>query len=131
MRSAIWQRMAPPVPPPSQATALATMGAFVLVFVIRMAVATMGKKEGGRLRRAPQWEDRFRSLIQNSSDVPIISESDGTCTFPRPRQHERFSGFRRAQTVGHRRPTSSTPMIGTGSPHASAADFQHHGRPGS
>ncbi len=55
----------------AQAAALTVMGAFVLFFIIRMAGAIMEQKEEAEttLRLS---EDRFRSLIQNSSDVTMI-----------------------------------------------------------
>ncbi len=54
-----------------QGAALTLMGAFVVFFVIRMAGAIMEQKEEAEttLRLS---EDRFRSLIQNSSDVTMI-----------------------------------------------------------
>jgi diguanylate cyclase (GGDEF)-like protein/PAS domain S-box-containing protein len=65
------------------ANALATMGAFILVFVIRMAGATMGQKEGAEASMRLS-EDRFRSLIQNSSDVTMVTDEGGKCTFVSP-----------------------------------------------
>ncbi|MFZ0250990.1 MAG: EAL domain-containing protein [Acidimicrobiales bacterium] len=62
----------------SEAASLTVMGAFVLFFVMRMAGAIMEQNEmameqkevaEGHLRMS---EDRFRSLIQNSSDVTMI-----------------------------------------------------------
>jgi len=47
-----------------QANALAVMGAFVLVFIIRMA--GHHGAEGGRRGLDRLSEDRFRSLIRNS-----------------------------------------------------------------
>jgi len=66
-----------------QATALALMGAFILFFVIRMAGATMEQKEesDAAVRRS---EDRFRSLIQNSSDVTIIIDDEGIYRYVSP-----------------------------------------------
>ena len=59
------------------------MGAFVLFFVIRMAGATMEQKEeaDGAVRLS---EDRFRSLIQNSSDVTMIIDDDGIYRYLSP-----------------------------------------------
>src|ERR1700733_6110677 len=66
-----------------QANALVTMGAFVLVFVIRMAAAIMAKKETAddSVRLS---EDRFRSLIQNSSDTTMVIDAEGICTYVSP-----------------------------------------------
>ncbi len=54
-----------------QANALAIMGAFVLFFIIRMAGAAMEQKEDAEATTRLS-EDRFRSLIQNSSDVTLV-----------------------------------------------------------
>lgn len=59
------------------AQALGLMGAFVLVFMIRMAGATMQKKE--------ESDDRFRSLVLNSSDTTLILRStDIAVTYASP-----------------------------------------------
>ena len=67
----------------TQANALAGMGAFVLVFIVRMAGVTMQQKEEAeaslRLR-----EDRFRSLIQNSSDATIVIDKLGVLVYASP-----------------------------------------------
>jgi diguanylate cyclase (GGDEF)-like protein/PAS domain S-box-containing protein len=65
------------------AMALSIMGAFVLLFVIRMAGATMEQKEAAdaTVRRS---EDRFRSLIQNSSDVTMIIDDEGLFRYLSP-----------------------------------------------
>ena len=74
----------------AQSTSLTVMGAFVLVFVIRMAGAIMEQKETmmeqkeeaeATLRLS---EDRFRSLIQNSSDVTMILGDMGTFRYVSP-----------------------------------------------
>ena len=49
------------------------MAAFVLFFVIRMAGAVMEQKEIAE-SLVSQNEDRFRSLIQNSTDVTMVVE---------------------------------------------------------
>ena len=54
-----------------EANAMAIMGAFVLFFIIRMAGATMEQKEEAESSMRLS-EDRFRSLIQNSSDATIV-----------------------------------------------------------
>jgi diguanylate cyclase (GGDEF)-like protein/PAS domain S-box-containing protein len=61
---AIWQHWAPSFLSVPDAEALGLMGLFVLLFVIRMAGATMGRME--------EAEDRFRSLVQNSSDTTLV-----------------------------------------------------------
>ena len=47
------------------------MGAFVVLFIIRMAGAAMEKKEDAEASTRLS-EDRFRSLIQSSSDVTLV-----------------------------------------------------------
>jgi PAS domain-containing protein len=60
------------------AASLNVMGAFVLYFVIHMAGAIMGQNETALAQKEEAEahlrlsEDRFRSLIQNSSDVTMI-----------------------------------------------------------
>ncbi len=66
-----------------QGNALAIMGAFVLVFVIWMAGVTMRKKEAAE-RQMGLSEDRFRSLIQDSSDMTMVIGSGGNCTYVSP-----------------------------------------------
>ncbi len=76
------------------------MGAFVLFFVIRMAGATMEQKEeaDGAVRLS---EDRFRSLIQNSSDVTMIIDGNGIYRYLSPAV-EQLLGYRPDELVGHR-----------------------------
>ena len=73
---AIWQGWAPSFLSVSDAEALGLMGAFVLLFVIRMAGATMEQKEDA--------EDRFRSLVQNSSDTTLVLGEDTLITYASP-----------------------------------------------
>ena len=72
-QAAIWAGWAPSVLSTSRANALALMAAFVLFFVIRMAGAVMEQKEIAE-SLVSQNEDRFRSLIQNSTDVTMVVE---------------------------------------------------------
>ena len=80
---AIWQHWAPSLLPATQAYALAFMGAFVLAFVIRMAAVVMEQKEKAEdtMRLS---EDRFRSLIQNSSDATIVIDAEGCFSYVSP-----------------------------------------------
>ncbi len=82
----------------SEADSLAIMGAFVLVFVIWMAGVTMRKKEDAELKMSLS-EDRFRSLIQDSSDITIVMDVIGICTFVSPAA-EALLGFRPDELVG-------------------------------
>ncbi len=79
----VWQGVFPSFLSLAQSTALALMGAFILIFVIRMTGAIMEQKEraeaGTRLS-----EDRFRSLIQHSSDATLVLAAGGVCTYVSP-----------------------------------------------
>ncbi len=79
----ITQGWVPSVLDVTQANALAGMGAFVLVFIVRMAGVTMEQKESAEssLRLS---EDRFRSLIQNSSDATIVIDKTGILVYASP-----------------------------------------------
>jgi diguanylate cyclase (GGDEF)-like protein/PAS domain S-box-containing protein len=80
---AIWEGWAPSLLTISQAHALALMGAFILLFVIRMAGVVMEQKEKAEsLMRLS--EDRFRSLIQSSSDVTVVIDADGLLSYVSP-----------------------------------------------
>jgi len=67
----------------AEGNALAIMGGFVLIFVFWMAGVTMRKKETVELLMALS-EDRFRSLIQDSSDITLVMDASGVCTFVSP-----------------------------------------------
>ena len=74
---AIWLKVAPSFLSLAQANALALMGAFILIFVIRMAGATMEQKERAEASTRLS-EDRFRSLIQHSSDATLVIDREGS-----------------------------------------------------
>jgi diguanylate cyclase (GGDEF)-like protein/PAS domain S-box-containing protein len=61
---AIWQKWAPSFLSVRDAEALGLMSAFILVFVIRMAGATMEQKELA--------DTRFMALVQHSSDTTLV-----------------------------------------------------------
>ena len=65
------------------ANAMVLMGTFVLVFVIRIAAVIMEKKEKAEVSMGLS-EDRFRSLIQNSSDTTMVLDVEGVCTYASP-----------------------------------------------
>ena len=73
---AIWQQWLPSRLTSAQSVALSIMGMFVLFFIVRMAGATVEQKEeaDAAVRLS---EDRFRSLIQHSSDVTMILDGEG------------------------------------------------------
>jgi diguanylate cyclase (GGDEF)-like protein/PAS domain S-box-containing protein len=80
---AVWRGVFPCELTLGQANALAVMGAFVLAFIIRMAGATMEQKEQAETSMRLS-EDRFRSLIQYSSDATLVIGADGTYTYVSP-----------------------------------------------
>ncbi len=80
---AVWQHVFPSFLSLAETNALAVMGAFILVFVIRMAGATMEQKERAEATTRLS-EDRFRSLIQNSSDATLVIDEHGLCTYVSP-----------------------------------------------
>ena len=80
---AVWFGVFPSELSLGKGNALAVMGAFVLVFVIRMAGATMGEKEKAEASTRLS-EDRFRSLIQYSSDATVVIGEGGICTYVSP-----------------------------------------------
>jgi PAS domain S-box-containing protein len=74
----------------SEAASLTVMGAFVLFFVIRMAGVIMEQNETALAQKEEAEttlrlsEDRFRSLIQNSSDVTMILGEKGVFRYVSP-----------------------------------------------
>ena len=79
----IWQGWVPSYLSLAKAETLGLMGAFVLVFVIRMAGATSEQKERAEssLRTS---EERFRSLVQNSSDTTLVLGAAGVILYASP-----------------------------------------------
>ena len=67
----------------AEGDAPAIMGSFVLIFVIWMAGVTMAKKEAAELQMSLS-EDRFRSLIQDSSDITMVMGQGGVCIYVSP-----------------------------------------------
>ncbi|MGO8872289.1 MAG: putative bifunctional diguanylate cyclase/phosphodiesterase [Acidimicrobiales bacterium] len=79
--------------------ALALMGAFVVLFVIRMAGATIEQKENAEASMRMS-EDRFRSLIQNSSDITMVMDDRGVCIYVSPAISEML-GISPDVLIGH------------------------------
>jgi diguanylate cyclase (GGDEF)-like protein/PAS domain S-box-containing protein len=79
----IWQGWVPSFLSLAKAETLGLMGAFVLLFVIRMAGATSEQKEEAEssLRTS---EERFRSLVQNSSDTTLVLGPSGVILYASP-----------------------------------------------
>jgi diguanylate cyclase (GGDEF)-like protein/PAS domain S-box-containing protein len=96
---AISQHWAPSYLRSSRGNALAVLGAFLLFFVIRMAGVVMEQKEKAEMSMRLS-EDRFRSLIQNSSDVTLVI-SNGTLLYVSP-VVEQLLGFEPSELVGRR-----------------------------
>jgi len=82
----------------SEANALALMGALILLFVIWMAGATVHEKEDAELQRNLS-EDRFRSLIQDSSDTTFVIDSNAQFVFVSPAV-EVLLGFTPSELLG-------------------------------
>jgi diguanylate cyclase (GGDEF)-like protein/PAS domain S-box-containing protein len=89
----------------SEAETLGLMGAFVLVFVIRMAGATSEQKETAEAEVRAS-EERFRSLVQNSSDTTMVVGSGAIVTYVSPsvslllgREPEELIGIRATALV--------------------------------
>ena len=91
----------------AQSTTLTVMGAFMLLFVIRMAGAIMEQKERLMEQKAEaettlrMSEDRFRSLIQNSSDVTMILDEVGDFRYVSPAIKDLLQ-YDPEELVGHR-----------------------------
>jgi diguanylate cyclase (GGDEF)-like protein/PAS domain S-box-containing protein len=95
---AIWQHWAPSFLSTSRANALALMGAVVLLFVIRTAGVVMEQKEKAESSMRLS-EDRFRSLIQNSSDVTIVVDGEARLSYVSPGVTQ-LLGFEPSELVG-------------------------------
>ncbi len=79
----IWAGWMPSLLSNREAHALGFVGAFVLVFVIRMAGAAAEQKEDAEAAMRAS-EDRFRSLVQHSSDTTLVIGKDQTITYASP-----------------------------------------------
>ncbi len=84
--------------PEAHAQAIALMGAFVVCFVVFLAAAALYKTERAEeaLQRS---ERRFRSLVQNSTDVTFVVGRDGLVTYVSPAVRE-LAGLAPAEVVG-------------------------------
>jgi diguanylate cyclase (GGDEF)-like protein/PAS domain S-box-containing protein len=102
---AIWQRWAPSFLSVGKSEALGLMGAFVLVFVIRMAGATIQQKEEAETSMRAS-EERFRSLVQNSTDTTLVMGAEAKILYASPatfsllgRSPEEVLGMRATELV--------------------------------
>ncbi|HMK63715.1 MAG TPA: diguanylate cyclase, partial [Acidimicrobiales bacterium] len=102
---AIWRRWAPSFLSVGHDMGLGLMGTFVLVFVIRMAGATMQQKEEAEDSMRVS-EDRFRSLVQNSTDTTLVMGAEAVIVYASPatmsllgRRPEEILGIRATELV--------------------------------
>jgi PAS domain S-box-containing protein len=80
---AIWRGWLPSFLSVPKGEALGLMGSFVLLFIIRMAGMTVEQKEIAESSLATS-EDRFRSLVQKSSDTTLVIDADWNVTDASP-----------------------------------------------
>ncbi len=79
----IWWGVTPSLLSDEHAQALGVLGVFVLIFVVRMAAAAAEEKEDAEAAVRAS-EDRFRSLVQNSSDTTLVVGRDQTVVYASP-----------------------------------------------
>src|SRR3984957_1407062 len=97
---AIWQGWAPSFLSVGKSEALGLMGAFVLLFVIRMAGATIEQKENAETSMRVS-EERFRSLVQNSTDTTFVMGAEGRIMYASPATMSLF-GLEPEELIGMR-----------------------------
>jgi PAS domain-containing protein len=109
----IWQGWVPSFLDLAKAETLGLMGAFVILFVIRMAGATSEQKEEAEssLRTS---EERFRSLVQNSSDTTLVLGPGGVILYASPPPGP-CSGANPTSSSASGPRSSSIPTTGPGS----------------
>ena len=98
---AIWQGWAPSFLSVGKSEALGLMGAFVLLFVIRMAGATIEQKEEAETSMRVS-EERFRSLVQNSTDTTFVMGPEGRILYASPATDRRCFGRSPEDVLGMR-----------------------------
>ena len=79
----IWLGWMPSLLKPAHAQALEVMGCFLLVFVVRMAGAAAEKQEDAEAHLRAS-EERFRSLVQHSSDTTLVIGEGRLVTYASP-----------------------------------------------
>jgi diguanylate cyclase (GGDEF)-like protein/PAS domain S-box-containing protein len=80
---ALWLGVFPSFLTTSHALVLGVLGAFVLIFVIRMAGAAWEQKEEAETATRES-EDRFRSLVQHSTDTTLVIGGDHLVAYASP-----------------------------------------------
>jgi len=94
----VWLGVFPSFLTTSHALVLGVLGAFVLVFVIRMAGAAWEQKEEAEAATRES-EDRFRSLVQHSTDTTLVIGADHLVAYASPAT-EALLGLPPAAVVG-------------------------------
>ena len=77
---AIWRGIAPSLISEPLVHGLAALEAAAVVMVVRMAGAVTDQKERAEARLRAS-EERFRSLVQNSSDLTLVMDTTGEITY--------------------------------------------------
>jgi diguanylate cyclase (GGDEF)-like protein/PAS domain S-box-containing protein len=80
---AIWRGWSPSLLPLEKAQAIGVAGCFILIFLIWMAGA-MGEQKEKAEERSRVSEDRYRSLVQNSSDTTLVVGSNAVVKYASP-----------------------------------------------
>ncbi len=126
----IWMGWLPSELSVGQSVALTTMGAFVLIFVIRMAGATMEQKEAAEAAVRLS-EDRFRSLIQNFVRRHHDHRPGGRVplSLPRRRAAARVPARRPGRADGHGLRPPGRPGLPATAPRRGVPDVVGHRRP--
>ncbi|HXY26950.1 MAG TPA: PAS domain S-box protein, partial [Acidimicrobiales bacterium] len=83
-------QIAPTFLGPRNAQAVAIMSTFILAFIVRMAAAIVEKREAAERsvqmsrRSLQQSEERFRSLVQHSTDTTLVVAADARISYASP-----------------------------------------------
>jgi diguanylate cyclase (GGDEF)-like protein/PAS domain S-box-containing protein len=97
---AVWRGLAPSLLEVTRAQTLGIVGAFMLIFLTWMAGAMGEQKERAEaLARAS--EDRFRSLVQHSSDTTLVMGEEARIMYASPAVRS-LLGLEPAGLLGHR-----------------------------
>ncbi len=97
---AIGEGWAPSLLSDWQSQTLGVLGALLFLLIVRMAAATSAQKEQAELSTRTS-EDRFRSLVQKSSDATLVVDGGGSITYASPATKV-FLGLKPEDLVGCR-----------------------------